>query len=72
MTDNDKDFSKQEHLKRSEAGKRLAKEKGISLQEALDITMNDRYNIETGKYTGSSKKIKELLSKNLTILTGKK
>tara|TARA_R100000742_G_C4198802_1_gene28549 strand:+ start:284 stop:502 length:219 start_codon:yes stop_codon:yes gene_type:complete len=72
MTDNDKDFSKEENLKRFKAGKRLAKEKKISLQEALDITMNDRYNIETGKYIGSSKKIKELLSKNSTLLTGRK
>ena len=41
-----KAFSKEENLKRFKAAKRLAKEKGISLQEALDITMSDSYRIE--------------------------
>ena len=42
----EKAFSKEENLKRFEAAKRLAKEKGISLQEALDITLSDSYRIE--------------------------
>jgi hypothetical protein len=42
----EKAFSKEENLKRFEAAKKLAKEKGISLQEALDITLSDSYRIE--------------------------
>jgi hypothetical protein len=46
MAEGEKAFSKEENLKRFEAAKRLAKEKGISLQEALNITLSDSYRIK--------------------------
>ena len=64
----DKSFSKKENADRRKAAKKLAEEKNISILDALEITMNDRYNIDTGIYTGSSNKIKKLLNKT-TLLT---
>ncbi len=59
----EKDFSPTETDNRRKAAEKLSKDKGIELGKALMITNNDRYNIETGEYTGSSKEIKELLKR---------
>jgi hypothetical protein len=65
----DKPFSEKENTDRRKAAKKLAEEKNISILDALEITMNDRYNIDTGIYTGSSNKIKKILKSKSTLLT---
>ena len=65
----EKPFSKTESADRRKAANKLAKEKNISILDALEITWNDRYNIDTGIYTGSSNKIKKLLKSKSTLLT---
>ena len=65
----EKAFSKQENTDRRKAAKKLAEEKNISILDALEITMNGRYDIDTGIYTGSSNKIKKLLKSKSTLLT---
>ena len=39
----EKDFSPEEQFKRVEAARKLVEEQGISMQEALDITLSDSY-----------------------------
>jgi hypothetical protein len=63
----EKAFSNNESQKRYNAGVKLSKKLNIPITKALEITGNDRYNIETGKYSGSSKMIKNLLQKSLAI-----
>jgi len=61
MKDMTKDFGLEEKNKRVQAAIKLAAEKNIGIGDALMITDNDRYNIDTGVYIGPSKRIKALL-----------
>tara|TARA_E500000178_G_scaffold177475_1_gene176216 strand:+ start:1626 stop:2711 length:1086 start_codon:yes stop_codon:yes gene_type:complete len=59
----EKPFGAIETEKRRQAAEKLSKDKGIDYGQALLITGNDRYNIETNEYTGSDEEIKTLLKR---------